>query len=142
MLVQLYSVLGDVRSVLDILALTTQLLVIAAILAGLMALIQLQREHFAVLRALGAPRSYIFLVVWTGITAMVTAGAILGLGLGYAVAQILSAVISQQSGIAISASIGRSELMLAGALVLLGGLVALVPAALVHRRSVVDLLRT
>ena len=59
-LVQLYAVLGDVRSVLDVMALTTQLLVIAAIMAGLMALIQLQRERFAVLRALGASRSYIF----------------------------------------------------------------------------------
>ena len=134
--------LGDVRSVLDVMALTTQLLIIASIMAGLMALIQLQRERFAVLRALGAPRSYIFLVVWTGVTATATAGAILGLGLGYAVAQILSVIISQASGIAISPSIGRSELMLAGALVLLGGLVALIPAFLVHRRSVVDLLRT
>ncbi|MEP9389353.1 ABC transporter permease [Mesorhizobium sp. KR9-304] len=140
-LVQLYAVLGDVRSVLDVMALTTRLLVVAAIMAGLMALIQLQRERFAVLRALGAPRAYIFLVVWTGITAMVAAGAILGLGLGYAVAQVLSAAISQQSGIAISASIGRSELILAGVLVLLGGLVALAPAALVHNRSVVDVLR-
>ena len=95
-LVQLYAVLGDVRSVLDVMALTTQLLVIASIMAGLMALIQLQRERFAVLRALGAPRSYIFLVVWTGVTAMVTAGAILGLGLGYAVAHILSVIIRKR----------------------------------------------
>jgi putative ABC transport system permease protein len=140
-LVQLYAILGDVRSVLDVMALTTQLLVVAAIMAGLMALIQLQRGRFAVLRALGASRAYIFLVVWTGITAMVAAGAILGLGLGYAVAQVLSAAISQQSGIGISASIGRAELMLAGTLVLLGGLVALAPAALVHNRPVVDALR-
>lgn len=140
-LVQLYAVLGDVRSVLDIMALTTQLLVIAAIIAGLMALIQLQRERFAVLRALGAPRSYIFLVVWTGVTVMVTVGAILGLGLGYAVAQVLSAVISRETGIAISAGIGRPELWLAGLLILLGGLVALVPAALVHRQPVAVQLR-
>ena len=141
-LVQLYAVLGDVRSILDVMALTTQVLVIAAIMAGLMALIQLQRERFAVLRALGAPRSYIFLVVWTGVTLMVAAGAILGLGLGYAVAQVLSAIISQKSGMAIAATIGRPELWLAGLLVLLGGLVALVPAALVHRQPVIGLLRT
>jgi putative ABC transport system permease protein len=141
-LVQLYAVLGDVRSVLDIMALTTQLLVVAAIMAGLMALIQLQRERFAVLRALGAPRSYIFLVVWTGITLMVTAGAILGLGLGYAVAHMLSLVITERTGVAVSATIGRPELLLAATLVGLGGLAALVPAALVHRRPVVDLLRS
>ena len=140
-LVQLYATLGDVRSVLDVLTLTTQLLVIAAILAGLMALIQLQRARFAVLRALGAPRSYIFFVVWTGITVMVTAGAILGLGLGYLVAQVLSLVISQETGVAMAAGIGRPELVLAGMLILLGGIVALIPAAFVHRQSVVDLLR-
>lgn len=141
-LVQLYALLGDVRSVLDVLALTTQLLVVAAIMAGLMALTQLQRERFAVLRALGAPRSYIFTVVWTGVTAMVAVGAILGLGLGYVVAQVLSTIISRETGIAISAGIGRPELGLAGLLIVLGGLVALIPAALVHRQPVVDLLRT
>lgn len=140
-LVQLYAVLGDVRSVLDVMALTTQLLVIAAIMAGLMALIQLQRERFAVLRALGASRAYIFVVVWTGVTAMVVAGAILGLGLGYIVAQILSTFISRETGVAISATLGQPELVLAGLLILLGGLVALVPAALVHRQPVVELLR-
>jgi len=140
-LVQLFAVLGDVRSVLDVLTLTTQLLVVAAIIAGLMALIQLQRQRFAVLRALGAPRSYIFAVVWTGVTVMVAAGAILGLGLGYAVAQILSAAISRETGVAISAGIGRPELSLAGLLILLGGLVATVPAVLIHRQPVVDLLR-
>ena len=141
-LVQLYATLGDVRSVLDVLTLTTQFLVIAAIMTGLMALIQLQRERFAILRALGAPRSYIFVVVWTGVTAMVAIGAMLGLGLGYLVAQLLSAVISQETGIAISAGIGQPELVLAGLLILLGGVIALVPAAFVHRQPVVDLLRS
>jgi putative ABC transport system permease protein len=141
-LVQLYALLGDVRSVLDVLALATQLLVVAAIVAGLMALTQLQRERFAVLRALGASRFYIFAVVWTGVTAMVAIGAILGLGLGYGVAQILSAIISRETGIAISAGLGRPEFVLAGSLMLLGGVVALVPAALVHRQPVVDLLRS
>lgn len=140
-LVQLYSVLGDVRSVMDILTFTTQILVIAAILAGLMALIQLQAERFAVLRALGASRWYIFAVIWTGVTAMIALGAAVGLCLGYGVAQILSLAIARETGIAMSASIGRPELLLAGLVVGLGGLVALVPAAFLHRRSVIDGLR-
>ncbi|MBC8129745.1 MAG: ABC transporter permease [Rhizobiaceae bacterium] len=140
-LVQLYAVLGDMRSVMDILTLTTQILVVAAILAGLMALIQLQAERFAVLRALGASRWYIFAVVWTGVTAMIAIGSTLGLGLGYGVAQILSAVIARETGIAMTATLGGAEVMLSLSLVAIGGIVALIPAALLHSRSVVDNLK-
>ncbi len=140
-LVQLYAVLGDIRSVLDVMSLTTQLLVIVAIMVGLMSVIQLQRQRFAVLRALGAPRIYISLVVWSGITLMVSAGALLGLGLGYGVAAVLSHVITVRTGVAVAAVIGRPELILAATLVGLGGLVALVPAMLIQRGQVVDLLR-
>ena len=87
------------------------------------------------------PRSYIFVVVWTGVTAMVAAGAILGLGLGYVVAQILSASFREKPVSRFRRLIGQPELVLAGLLILLGGLVALVPAALVHRQPVVELLR-
>lgn len=136
-LVELYAVLGDMRSVMDVMTLTTQILVIAAILAGLMALMQLQTERFAVLRALGASRSYIFAVIWTGVTLMIATGASLGLLVGYATAAILSDVIASRTGIAMVATLGRQEALLACGIVVLGGLVALVPAALLHRRPVV-----
>lgn len=141
-LVQLYATLGDVRAVLDVMALTTQLLVVAAILAGLMALIELQRERFAVLRALGASRAYMFCLVWTGISLMVATAAVLGLVLGYGVAQVISTVIAQRTGVALSATIGRPEFMLAGLILLLGSTVATVPALFVYRRPVAEALRT
>lgn len=141
-LVQLYATLGDVRAVLDVMALTTQLLVVAAILAGLMALIELQRERFAVLRALGASRGYMFCLVWTGISLMVAIAAVFGLVLGYGVAQAISAVIAQRTGVALSASLGRPEFLLAGLILLLGSAVATLPAFLVYRRPVAEALRT
>jgi putative ABC transport system permease protein len=140
-LVQLYAILGDVRSVMDVLALTTQVLVVAAILAGVMALTEIQRERFAVLRALGAPRAYIFAVIWTAVTAMVGIGATAGLVVGWGIAAVLSRIISAETRIAVSAALGQHELLLAGLLVVVGGLVALVPAALVIRRPVVEGLR-
>lgn len=140
-LVQLYAIMGDVRSVMDTLVIATQVLVIAAILAGLMAITEIQRERFAVLRALGAPRSYIFAVVWVAVTAMVAVGAAAGLGIGLGVAAILSRVISSETGIAMSATIGAGEFWLAGLLVAIGGAIAILPAALVGRRPVVDGLR-
>jgi len=140
-LVELYATMGDVRSVLDVMALTTQILVVAAIMAGLMALIQLQQERFAVLRALGAPRLYVFAVIWIAVTMLVAAGALLGLGLGYGVAQALSQVISRETGVAVSAAIGGPELRLSGLIVLLGGATALIPAFLAQQRPITDILR-
>ena len=64
-LIRLYEVLGDIRELMSWLALATQGLVVIAMLAGVMAILTLHRRQFAVLRALGAPRLYIFLCVWT-----------------------------------------------------------------------------
>ena len=59
-LVQLYELLGDVRVVMSALAVATELLLVAAILAGVLILMRLYRQRFAVLRALGASRGYVF----------------------------------------------------------------------------------
>ena len=56
-LVQLYELLGDVRVVMSALAVATELLLVAAILAGILILMRLYRQRFAVLRALGASRA-------------------------------------------------------------------------------------
>ncbi|MEO0389073.1 MAG: ABC transporter permease, partial [Pseudomonadota bacterium] len=47
-LVELYALLGDVRSLMGLLSLATQALVVAAILTGVMALMQLYRTRLAV----------------------------------------------------------------------------------------------
>ena len=66
-LVRLYDVLADMRTLMSALALATQGLVVIAMLAGIVAILTLHRRQYAVLRALGAPRLYIFLCVWTQI---------------------------------------------------------------------------
>jgi len=71
-------VLGDIRELMGWLALATQGLVVIAMLAGVMAIGLLHRRQFAVLRALGAPRLYIFLCVWSQIAVIAVAGALLG----------------------------------------------------------------
>ena len=50
-LVQLYELLGDVRVVMSALAVATELLLVAAILAGILILMGLYRQRFAVLGA-------------------------------------------------------------------------------------------
>jgi len=140
-LVDLYAVLGNVAGIMGALTLAAQVLVVAAILAGVLALLDLQRQRFAVLRALGAPARYVFASVWLYVAVLIGAGALIGLPLGWAVAALLSRFIASQTGVAMTVTIGGTELAWVGALLLLGMLLALVPALLIYRRPVVEGLR-
>jgi putative ABC transport system permease protein len=137
-LVRLYEVLGDIRELMSWLALATQGLVVIAMLAGVMAILTLHRRQFAVLRALGAPRLYIFLCVWTQIAVIAVVGALLGLLLGAGVAVLVSHVITRATGIVLPAQIGEDEWFLVAGMIVFGLLVATVPAFISYRRSVIQ----
>jgi putative ABC transport system permease protein len=137
----LYDVMGQAAQVMLALTLAAQILVIAAILAGILAVLGLQRRSFAVLRALGAPAGYVFLSVWLYVAIMVMGGAAVGLPLGWAAAHLVSAMVAQRTGIAIVPMLGAPELMLAGLMVFCGLVLALLPAWLCYRRPVVEALR-
>jgi putative ABC transport system permease protein len=137
-LVRLYDVLGDVRTLMSTLAWATQGLVVIAMLAGVMAILTLHRRQFAVLRALGAPRLYIFLCVWTQIALVAVAGAIIGLLLGAGAALIVSHLITRATGIVLAARIGWDELLLVGAMIVFGLVIATVPAFISYRRPVIQ----
>ncbi|MDP2781207.1 FtsX-like permease family protein [Devosia sp.] len=140
-LVELYSLLGDATAIMSALTLAAQALVVAAILAGIVAILDLQRQQFAVLRALGASRSFIFATVWVYVAALIVTGAIVGLLLGWGFAALVSEALAQQTGVAMRAEIGMSEFRLVGALVALGLVLASLPALLIYRRPVVEGLR-
>lgn len=140
-LVQLYGVLGDIGRIMGALTLAAQALVVAAILAGIVAILDLQRQRFAVLRALGATPAFIFVCVWLYVAALVGAGALIGLVLGWGAAAIVSGLVAAQTGIAMTAVIGTGEIALVAAFVGLGLVLATLPALLVYRRPVVDGLR-
>jgi putative ABC transport system permease protein len=137
-LIRLYEVLGDIRELMSWLALATQGLVVIAMLAGVMAILTLHRRQFAVLRALGAPRLYIFLCVWSQIAVIAVAGALLGLLLGAGAAMAVSHMITRATGIVLPAQIGEDELLLVGGMIVFGLIVATVPAFISYRRSVIQ----
>jgi putative ABC transport system permease protein len=139
-LIRLYEVLGDIRELMSWLALATQGLVVIAMLAGVMAILTLHRKQFAVLRALGAPRLYIFVCVWTQIAVIAVAGALLGLLLGAGAAVAVSHMITRATGIVLPARIGPDELMLVGGMIAFGLVVATVPAFISYRRSIIEAL--
>lgn len=140
-LVELYAVMGNVARIMGALTLAAQVLVVAAILAGILALLDLQRQRFAVLRALGAPGHFVFAVVWLHVGALIAGGAVIGLPLGWGFAGIVSALVARETGVAMIATVGMTEFTLVGLLLGLGLLLALIPAFLVYRKPVVDALR-
>jgi putative ABC transport system permease protein len=137
-LVRLYEVLGDIRELMSWLARAPQGLVVIAMLAGVMAILTLHRRQFAVLRALGAPRLYIFLCVWMQIAVIAVAGALIGLLLGAGAAMAVSHMITRATGIVLPARIGEDELLLVGGMIVFGLMVATVPAFISYRRSVIQ----
>jgi putative ABC transport system permease protein len=140
-LLELYGLMGDIRQLMSLMALGTQGLVIGAIVAGVIALLRVHRKQFATLRALGAPRRYILAAVWLYVAIIVGLGACLGLDLGWLLAKTVSYSLAASTGIALSPTIGWSEVALVGGLVGVGCLLALVPAIRFYREPIINALR-
>jgi putative ABC transport system permease protein len=140
-LVELYAILGDARDLLSLVALATQALVVAAVLLAVLAAEAQRRRQLGVLRALGAPRAYVFAVVWLDVTVLVAAGAVAGLVLGWAGALGASAMLQARTGVALTVTIGGHELALVGGLLVAGALLAVLPAWRSYRQPAASLLR-
>jgi putative ABC transport system permease protein len=141
-LAQLHGLLGDVREAMSLMAVAAQTLVAAGVLTGLVALARLFSRRFALLRALGAPRRFVFAVVWSYAAALLGAGCALGLALGWVAARVVAAEVTARTDIAVSPGIGFDEVRLVAAFLSLTSLLALLPALGAYRRRVVDDLRS
>lgn len=137
----LYGLLRDVREAMSLMAVVTQGLVVAAVLAGLALLVRVFARGLALLRALGAPRRFVLALVWTYAAALVGLGAGLGLALGWAVAAILSRIVTSRTDVLVVARISWTEAQLVAGFVSLALLLALLPAVLASRRAPLEDLR-
>jgi putative ABC transport system permease protein len=140
-LANLYSLLGDVRQAMSVLAVVTQVLVTAGVLTGLVILARLFARRLALLRALGAPRRFVFSVIWTYAASLIGAGALLGIVIGVVATAVISAIITAETNILIRSTLGWPELHLVAAFVCLTVLLALAPAFAALRRPVIADLR-
>ncbi|HEY4200800.1 MAG TPA: ABC transporter permease [Devosiaceae bacterium] len=140
-LLQIYDLVGNIRQVMSIMASVTQVLAFLSIFAGVVALMKLFETQFAVIRALGASRTYLFLSIWLFASIIVLSGVVLGVALGYGVAAFASRILARMSGVSLTASIGPDEVWLAISGGLIGIVLATVPALLLYRRSVAAFLR-
>jgi putative ABC transport system permease protein len=135
-LIEMYARLGDARDLLAMISVATQALVIGAILLAVFASLALRRRQLAVLRALGASRTYVFATIWVHVSVMIAVGATFGLGLGWFAALVLSWVFEERTGVALPVSITLQEVGLAGALILIGFVLAAIPGLMSYRQSV------
>lgn len=140
-LATLYRVMGDVRQAMSAMATVSQVLVALSVLLGLFILSQLFQRQLALLRAIGAPRRFVFSVVWSYAVTLLCAGALLGAALGFAAAAALSFVVTQQTGVLVQAQLGWRELHMLLGFTAISCLLSLLPAFVILRKSVVASLR-
>jgi putative ABC transport system permease protein len=127
-LLQLYSILGDMRQLMSLLALVTQALVLLAIVASVFILFRLLMPQFVTLRALGAPRRYVFAIAWGFTALLVGLGVTLGLAGGYALSFAISTWLARLTGVALQPTLGQAELLMALAILGVGLVLASLPA--------------
>lgn len=140
-LVSLYATVGDIRDILVIASALNNVLVFLAIVMLLVTLTGLRRRRYAILRALGASRVYVALVVWLGAAVLLVAGAAAGLGFGWVGAEAVARLIGARTGLVLNVHLGWSELRLALTMAAVGSLVALLPAISAWRKPVGEALR-
>ena len=140
-LVGLYAALGDVRDVLVVASTLNDVLVFMAATMLLLALAGLRRRRYAVLRALGASRSYVLLVVWLGAVIILAAGCLSGLVLGALAAWLAGLVVEHRTGLALAVELGLPEVLGVAGLIVVGSLMALLPAVASFRTPPGDALR-
>lgn len=139
---RLYSIMGDIRNLLSVLTLLTQIMVSAAIVSGILVLLRLFQRNIGILRALGAPQKYIFTTLWGYTFTLMCIGSISGLILGYTIATVLSRYIAQQTGIAMVTQIGVNEIILVLIFLVIASLVAFIPALILMKKNPVTILRS
>lgn len=141
-LAQLHALMGDIRQVMSLLAVATQVLVATAVLAGLSMLSRILARRMALLRALGAPRRFVFAITWSYATALLLLGALLGIALGVVATGVLSGIITDRTDILVRARMAWPELHLVAAFVSIVAILSLYPAYNASRRPLLDDLRS
>jgi putative ABC transport system permease protein len=130
-----------VRDVLVAASALNNVLIFSATMMLLLALAGLRRRRYAVLRALGASRSYILLTVWLGASFILLAGCLAGLALGGLASWLIAYVVEQRTGLALPLGLGVPELLNVLGLMAIGSLMALLPAIASFRTPVGEILR-
>lgn len=127
-LVELYAAMGGASEALSFITGLTLVIALAATLVTGVLLGRLRLPTLLQLRVLGAPKRYVALLLWCIVMAVVGMGAVMGVVLGWGIAELCAMGLTHQTGIAMSPELSLNELRLFLLTLALGGLCALIPA--------------
>ncbi len=134
-LVELYEALGSAGAVAAAIAHGAHALVLIAIGLVAMAALAARRTQIAVLRAMGAPPVFVFLVVWLEIAVLLAAGVVLGAALAWAATAVITTWAAASLGFALPATLSFGDFSGAGLILLAGLLLAALPGLFAARQS-------
>lgn len=109
-LTSLYRTLGDVRELVFWVASAGQVLVLAAVLLGLYATLSVRSQALAALRAMGADRVFIWLILWLQAMAMLVVGFVVGIMTTIILSSVATGFLTGKLGLAIDARMIVSDL--------------------------------
>lgn len=140
-LVELYALIGDMRKVMTTMSLATQGIVLLAVLLVMISALSVRQQTIAVLRAMGAPKRYIFAMIWLQGFMLIGLGAALGLGFGWVGSAALVKIFAADIGLAIIPTIGTDEFLMAATVLVAGSILAMIPTAILWRENIAQKLR-
>ena len=140
-LTRLYATLGDARSLLLAIATGTQAIVAAAVLLVAIMHIGTRQRQIGALRALGAPRRSIVVIVSGELFVLFLAGFGLGILIGQIAARFISAALTATTAVRMPVEFAREDIFLAAWFVALMMVIAIVPALFSLRTSPARALR-
>lgn len=141
-LTRLYATLGDIRTVLAIIAAGAQVLVGAAILLVVGVQVMQRRRQIGALRAFGAPRVVVFAIVWLEVFLIAGLGILIGFALGFFGAHVATDILTRASGIVMPVVFDTNDLGSLASLLVLTAIAASLPAVLAYRQSPASALRS
>ncbi|MEJ2043497.1 MAG: FtsX-like permease family protein [Reinekea sp.] len=134
-MVRLYALMGDARAVISQVTLVCEALVMVALIYGISALFALFQREMVVLRLIGASRRYLLLSAWLYVFSLMLLGSVFAFILAVVETRILSYVLAQQLHFDIATALRWQDLGFVGLILLIGSVVALIPAWRVFRYS-------
>ncbi|KOF15403.1 membrane protein [Ensifer adhaerens] len=140
-LTNLYATLGDAKRVLVGVTTGAQVLVAAAILLVTILHVGQRRRQIGALRAFGAPRTAVLVIVWSELFALTAAGVLIGFALGFGAAKLIAGYLSGESGVAMPVMFTAGDGFLVSAILAFAACLAMLPAVLAYRQSPAAALR-